>query len=185
MTHLIAGNDPVNQPREINCDSNGNLIPIDFWHNQVHEGDVWTLNYLEEALANTGEMVLCGTTGSKTLHVIIEYANGGDGTFKTYTGATITGGTAPDGVKLSVFNRNPSKQKPLLTQFVYAPTVNALGTPRGLRAITGGSGGNSTGGKGNNGVESNIPPNTKFLFIAKNLSGNVKIAEISIDMYEA
>ena len=69
---------------------NGNLIPIDFLHNQVHEGDVWTLNYLEEALANNGEMVLCGTTGSKTLHVIIEYANGGDGTFKTYTGAVIS-----------------------------------------------------------------------------------------------
>lgn len=130
-------------------------------------------------------MLLRGTTGSKTLHFIVEFTNGGDGTFKTYAGTTYSApGTLADGINMTVFNRRPQNAIPLETVFRYAPTVNVLGTARGLRAIPGGSGGNSTGSSQASGLESNIPPNTDFLIILTNKSGQTKISDIVIDCYE-
>lgn len=38
--HLIEGNDPSNQAREIECDYEGNIIAMDYWHNAVHAGRI-------------------------------------------------------------------------------------------------------------------------------------------------
>jgi hypothetical protein len=186
MTHLIAGVDHDNGVREIYVTEDGYLVASTEWHDLIHQGKVWTLNFRDTGVANNGYSYLRGITGAKKLHFIITFGNGGEALVNTYTGTTYTVvGTAPDGIKLSVFNRNPAESKPLLSTFTYNPTIGVLGAVRGIRAIYGGSGGGAQGSTSSEpGIESVIPPNSEFLIRIQNLAGTAESPSIVMEMYE-
>jgi len=157
---------------------------IDKLHQEIHEGQVITANYLALAVAIDGYARLRVTTGAKYLHCALYFDVEAKVYIKTYTGTTYTAaGTLPD-VNLSVFNRNSANAKPLLSVFRYNPTVNVLGPQRGIRMLPGGTGGKSVGLSGGERVESIIPPNAEFLIEVQNKGGQVKDIGIILEGYE-
>lgn len=191
MVHLIAGNDINNNVTEIYCDEHGHLVLTTEAHDRVHNGEQWTVNRLSTANANNGYIWVRIRTGAKPAHVSIMFSNGGDGIFKTWAGSTnyATNGTLADGINMTLFNRNVSEAKPLLSTITFDPTFTSAnppnGTPRGLRGIPGGSGGTATGNTAGAGeLESVIPPNSDFVCALQNVSGQTRISEIVIEIYE-
>ena len=190
MPHLIAGTDRDNIVREVVVSEEGNLINLEYIQDYVHQGRIWTVNMREKSNANNGIIWLRIRTGTKQLHLVINFTNGGDGYFDTWAASTnyATDGTAPDGIKCSVFNRNGVVRVPLLSTVTFNPTFTVANTPngtqRGLRGIQGGTGGNSTGGAERGGIESVIRPNSDFLCAVTNVSGQTKMSTMDIEMYE-
>jgi len=189
--HLIAGNDKNNQHREIYCDKRGHLVILPEAHDRVHDGEQWTVNRLATANTNNGYIWVRIRTGALPLHINIMFTNGGDGLFNTWSGTTnyATAGTLADGIGMTLFNRNPAEAKPISAIITYDPTFTVANTPngtkRGLRGIPGGTGGTATGNTaGANELESLIPANSDFLCALQNISGQARISEIVIEMYE-
>lgn len=191
MTHLIAGVDRNNIVREITADEYGHMVTIGEPHDRVHNGEQWTINRLNIANANNGYIWVRIRTGTLPAHIGITFTNGGDGVFKTWAGTTnyATNGTDADGVNMTLFNRNIAEAVPLLSTVTFDPTFLVAntpnGTPRGLRGIPGGTGGTATGNtQGAGELESIIPPNSDFLCALQNISGQTRISEIVIEIYE-
>lgn len=183
--HLICGWDYKTIQREIRVSEDGEIVVTTDFHEYVHEGKLWTLNFRDTGIANNGISYVRIKTGAKKLHVVIDFGNGGDGLFKTYSGTTYNAnGTLADGVKMTVFNRNPSMAVPLLATAYYNPTINVLGTVRGLRMIYGGNGGTAIGSTGTKGIESVISANSEFLISVQNLAGTAQPSSIVVEMYE-
>jgi hypothetical protein len=191
MTHLIVASDKDNQLREVYSDKHGHLVVVSEAHDRVHNGEQWTINRLEADNPNLGYIWVRIRTGNVKAHVSIAFANGGDALLKTYANTTnyATNGTLQDGINMTVFNRNPEESKPIESIITFDPTFTVVNTPngtiRGLRGIVGGSGGNAVGNTaGNNELESIIPPNSDFLCSIQNVSGQARISEITIEIYE-
>lgn len=189
--HLIAGVDRDNIVREIQADEHGHLITITEVHDRIHNGEQWTINRLNLANPNNGIIWVRIRTGDLPAHVSIMFTNGGDGSFRTWSGTTnyATDGTAADGINMTLFNRNPAEAVTLLSTITFDPTFTVANTPngtlRGLRGIPGGSGGTATGNtQGAGELESVIRPNSDFLCALQNLSGQTRISEIVIEIYE-
>lgn len=189
--HLIAGTDRDNVVRELVADERGHLITITEAHDRIHNGEQWTVNRLATANPNNGYIWVRIRTGSIPTHISIQFTNGGDGLFSTWTGTTnyATNGTSADGINMTLFNRNQGESKPLLSLVTFDPTFTVANTPngvkRGLRGIPGGSGGTATGNTSGDGeYESVILPNTDFLCALQNVSGQSRISEIVIELYE-
>lgn len=157
---------------------------IDKIHQEIHEGQVTTINYLALAVANDGYARLRITTGEKRFHVALYFDVEAKAYLKTYAGTTYTAeGTLPD-TNLTVFNRNSGNAKAFLFTVRYNPTVNVLGTQRGNRLLPGGTGGNSVGLSGGERIESVIPPNSDFLIEVQNKGGQTKDIGIIVEGYE-
>lgn len=191
MTHMIAGVDSDNVVREFKADFSGRLIVISDAHDRVHKGKQWTVNRTNQANLNDGSIWVRIQTGSKPLHIEIQFTNGGDALFNTWSGTTnyATQGSNADGINMTLFNRNGIIPQPLESSVTFDPTFTVADTPdgviRGLRGIPGGSGGTATGSTGGKGeLESVIPPNSDFLCRVKNISGQTRLSEIVIEMYE-
>lgn len=183
--HLICGWDYKTIQKEIRVSEDGEIVQISELHEYVHEGKIWTLNFRDTGIANNGISYVRIKTGAKELHLFADFGNGGDGLFKTYSGTTYSAnGTLADGVKMTVFNRNSLMAVPLLATAYYNPTINVLGTVRGIRQLYGGSGGNSNGSTSTNGLESVIPANSEFLMSVQNLAGTAQPCSIVVEMYE-
>lgn len=160
------------------------FIGIDTEHQKVHEGRHYTANYLEKAVANLAFVRLRFKTNANSAHLIIAGSAEGKTYFQTYSGTTYTvNGTAPDGSKLTVFNRSIPLDG-TTTTVTYAPTVNVLGTLRGNQVIFGGLGPQSTGGTSGGRIESIVPPNSDLLIVLQNVSGQPKDINLVLDWYE-
>lgn len=191
MSHLIAGVDRDNTVREVYCNEHGHIVAISEAHDRVHNGEQWAINRLDVANGNNEYIWVRIRTGSLPAHVSIVFSNGGDGLFKTWAGTTnyATNGTLADGVNMTLFNRNPIEAIPLLSTITFDPTFTVTnspnGTVRGLRGIPGGSGLVASGNtQGTGELESIIPPNSDFLCALQNVSGQTRISEIVIEIYE-
>lgn len=157
---------------------------IDKIHQEIHEGQVTTINYLALGVLNDGYARLRITTGAKPFHVALYFDVEAKVYIKTYSGTTYSvDGTLPD-ANLIVFNRNPANAKSFLSTIRYNPIVNVLGTQRGNRMLPGGTGGNSVGLSGGERVESIIPANSDFLLEVQNKGGQTKDIGIIIEGYE-
>lgn len=157
-------------------------------HHECHDGNTFTANYLETAVANNGTASLLFKPNSdKTAHVVITLECEGKTSFKTYSGTTFTsnGTTAGVDAKLTKFNRYPSYAKPSGVEVYYGPTVNVLGSLRGNRRIYGGTGPNSIGTSliGQR-VESIVGPGGNLYIELVNISGQAKDIGAVIDWYE-
>jgi hypothetical protein len=189
--HLIAGNDTDNKVKEIYCDRKGYMTIRSDGHDRVHRGVQWVVNRLNVANPDDGFIWVRVQTGAKPCHIEISFTNGGDATFNTWAGTTnyATQGNTADGVNMTLFNRSSAVAKALLSTIRFDPTFTVAnapnGTLRGLRGIPGGSGGTATGSTGGKGeLESVIPPNSDFLCALKNISGQSRLSEIVIELYE-
>lgn len=176
----------LNKALKINLSgSDVNASIIDITHQHVHDGEFFTSNYEELAIANNGVARLRITTGANYCHLIINGEAEGKFRFKTYSGTTYTGaGTLPDATKLTVFNRKTDSVIAPTTIIRHTPTVNVLGTLRGLRTIFGGTGPQSTGGGDSDRVESLIAPNTDVLIVMTNVSGSAQDLSVVLEWYE-
>lgn len=160
------------------------LKQIDKLHHEVHEGYCFTANYLELSVANDAYSRLHVATGAKAAHLIIQIVTEGKAYYKTYSGTTFTGGTAPDASKLTVFNRSGVNPKVSTTTVKYGITVVTAGTMRGNQLINGGTGGNATGSSAGSRIESVLAPNSAFMLEVQNKKGMVQDIEIVLDWYE-
>lgn len=150
-------------------------------HKMVHEGNFYTANYVENALANDAFMRLHIKTDAQTYcHFNIVGISGGDAFFKTYTNSVYSNsGTLADNGKLTKFNRNA-----VSTRVRYNPTVQTYGTLRANTLFLGGTGGNSVGATSGERIESIIGPNTDILFELQNKAGQAKNFAALLDWYE-
>lgn len=161
------------------------LGTIDIAHQHVHQGEFFTANHQELAVANNGVVRLRVTTGAANYaHVVIVINAEGKARFKTYSGTTYTAaGTAADGTKLTVFNRLSTGSAPTST-IRYNPTVNVLGTLRGNFTVFAGTGPQSTGSQSGDRYESLLAPNTDVLITLTNVSGSAQDMEMILEWYE-
>lgn len=158
---------------------------IDKVHHEVHEGNCFTANYLELAVANDGFARLNLKAGAnKRAHISVQIITEGKAYHKTYAGTTFTGGTTADGSKLTVFNRNMASANTPETVAKYGISVTAAGTLRGNQLINGGTGRNATGSSGGNRIESIIDKNGSFTIEVQNKKGQAQDIEIVLDWYE-
>jgi hypothetical protein len=158
---------------------------IDIEHQKVHEGAFFTANLLLTAVANDGFARLKVTTDSTTeMHVTITLISEGKAYFKTRSAGTSSGGTAPDGVKLTVFNRNPGHAIASGVTVVHTPTITVEGALRGNQLLNGGTGGTSIGTQSGSRIETVIDPLTTFITELQNKKGNASDLCIILDWYE-
>lgn len=150
------------------------------------EGAFYTLNYQELAVLNGAFVRLRFKTNADTYaHLTIAPNVEGKCRFKTYLGTVYTDpGTPPDGVKLTVFNRNTGSSRPSGTDLGYNPTIDTIGQLRGNRTIFAGTGPQSVGLLSGDGNKSVISPGTEFLIEIQNVSGQTQDIEIIAEGYE-
>jgi len=157
---------------------------IDISHQHVHSGEFYTASYQELAVANNGVVRLRLTAGTNYCHVVATFTAEGKTRVKSYLGTTYTdAGTAPDGTKLTVFNRKTSGGLPT-TLIKYNPTVNVLGALRINETIFSGTGPKTTGSTGGDRVETNTAPTHDILIVLTNVSGSAQDIEVQLDWYE-
>ena len=161
------------------------LKQIDKAHYEVHQGATFTSNFLSLSVANDGYARLKVTTDAVTeMHVVITLVSEGKAYFKTFSGGTYGAGTAPDGVNLSVFNRNPGHAIASGVTVAYNPSVTTPGTLRGNQLLNGGTGGTSIGTQSGTRIESVIDPLGTFIVELQNKKGQAADLCIILDWYE-
>jgi hypothetical protein len=171
-TEILVNKSGVAVPLEVDTRNRLGVVNIDYVHEQIHDGNVWTFNYLDQDVDSGETIILKVVTGTKYFHFIFEAGLEAKAIVRTRSGGTYGAGTLPDGTTLTKFNRLSNSAKELLTVVSYAPTVTTAGTVRGLRAIYGGTGGTRVGSTTSAGrVESVIAPNTTFIIEVENTSG--------------
>ena len=162
------------------------MITKDWLHQKVHEGSVHTADYQESGVANNASVSLRFKATTKALHLVLGFDVSANFQLTTYADTKYTvDGTAPDGTKLTVFNRVMGGDGKTALVY-YAPTADELGTKRASRLITGGTGPKSTGGTGAYRIETIIPPNHDLLCVFKCLAGDGQAGDINVtaDWYE-
>ena len=174
-----------NSLKHNNNSNNYSIQTIDITHQHIHDGEFFTANYEELAVANNGVVRLRITTSAiNYCHLVIDGSVEGKVRFKTYAGSTYTvAGTTADATKLTVFNRNSGGGVPGTT-IRYNPTPNVLGALRGLQTIFAGTGPKTTGGSNGSREETVLLANTDILIVITNVSGSAQDINVVLNWYE-
>jgi len=182
MTHLIAGNDPENQVREINVDEHGNMITIDYMHDKVHKGEILFASHTFLNVPNDGVVYLRHLSGdTKYLHSQLELSTTGEWSFTSYAGATYSA----NGTLITQINRKSDSEYIPEVLFYHTPTIIDPGTAR--LVFNFGSGNNpsqATTGQFSERLESVFAPDIEVLVALKNLSGAVQNISAIFNYYE-
>jgi hypothetical protein len=182
MQHLIAGNDPSNNVREIVVNEEGNIITIEFLHNKVHEGRMLFISKVYLNVANGATVYIRHVSGpTKYLHseVIIETV--GQWEFTSYSGTTYTS----DGTIIPIINRKSDSTYVPEVVFRHTPTPLVLGTVR-LNFVFGGgtNPSKSISGSFAERLESVFAPNADVLVGVTNQSGSNQYVTFTYNFYE-
>ena len=158
------------------------LINVDVNHARMHEGRAffaWHSNMDANKLA-TGESIniIMAAAPGITPHITVGYVCGGDCEFYMYEGTTTTGGTA-----FTPINRNRTSSTVSQVAMVTNPTINTLGTLLDEQAAPSG-GGPKSGGAASAGLEYVLAPLTNYHFRLTNVSGQPKMAVLTLEWYE-
>lgn len=162
------------------------MITMDWTLRKVKEGTMHTANYNEVAVANGVSKFLRIKANDLAAHLIIAADVSSNFLLKSYEATTYTAaGTAPDQTKLFVFNRIVSAND-LDALVTYGPTVNVLGTKRGSKLFTGGTGPHSTGTSGTGGMETIICAGCDLLleFVCQAGEGKTGDLNVILDWYQ-
>lgn len=171
-TQVLVNKNGAAVPLEVDEHNNLGVVNLDYVHKRVHEGNVFTFNYLDQDVDSGETMRLLIKTGSKYFHFIFEAGLEAKAIVRTLSGGTYVTGTLPDGTVLTKFNRLTNSAIALETVVSYLPTVTTAGTVRGLRPIYGGTGGTRVGSSvGVGRVESVVAPNSTVVIEIENTSG--------------
>lgn len=158
-------------------------VVSDEMHFHIHDGTLWCASYFTPGLASNATVGFGISTGSRNVHLVLEYSASGDGKMEFYTGTSFTGGT-----QITAINHDLSIQEDVgsspTVSMVYNPSVTILGSIFRTIYIPGGSGNNRVGGGGSFSKEFILPPNTNSYCKFTNLGGNNSIFNLLIDFYE-
>jgi hypothetical protein len=171
-TLVLVDKNGVAVPLEVDEHNNLGVVNVDYVHEKVHDGEVFSFNYFDSDVDSGETMRLKIVTGSKYFHFVFEAQFEAKAIFRSRSGGTYGAGTAPDDVKLTKFARKTDSTKTIETVVTYEPTVTTAGIVRGFRPILGGTGNSRVGSSiGPTRIESLIAPNTTIILEIENTSG--------------
>lgn len=159
------------------------LTVITYEHHEVHDGNMFSLNALNDALADDGtlEIVLTIPEGKVESHLIYEMENNGAANLLISEDPTgITGGTSK-----TPLNDNRTSSKASVNSAVVDPTSitdDGLTLREWIRGL--GVGVNKTPGLTRGERELVLKPGSSYLFRVTNISGGVTEASINLIWYE-
>jgi hypothetical protein len=158
------------------------LINVDVNHARMHEGRAffaWYARMDANKLANAASIdIIMAAAPGITPHITVGYICGGDCEFYMYEGTTTTGGTS-----FTPINRNRTSSTASQTAMVTNPTINTLGTLIDEQAAPSG-GGPKSGGAASAGLEYVLASLTNYHFRLTNVSGQSKMAVLTLEWYE-
>jgi hypothetical protein len=162
----------------IKTDSYGYLIPIEFWHQKVHEGKFFTVSktFTSVAANDTAKLVL--KTNSKSVHFEIFIVTEGKAYLKTFSNITY----GDSGAVYTPFNRRSNSTEIATSQWFTGTKIKTFGTQRGDDLFGAGSP-NRAGGQGSR-PESILAPNSKILIALINKDSQSKDINIIVNFYE-
>ena len=151
-TASISGNNTF-----IKTDSYGYLIPIEFWHQKVHEGKYFTVSKTFTSVASNDTAKIVLKTNSKSVHFEMYIVTEGKAYFKTFSDITY----GDSGAVYTPFNRKSNSTEIATSQWFTGTKIKTFGTQRGNDLFGTGSP-NRAGGQGSR-TESILAPNSKIL----------------------
>ena len=162
----------------IKTDSQGYLIPIEFWHQKVHEGKSFTFSktFTSVAANDTAKIVI--KTNSKSLHFETYIVSEGKAYLKTFTNITYS----DSGDVYTPFNCRTNSTETLTTQFFLDSDIKTFGTPRRDDLFGAGSP-TRAGGQGNR-AETVLAANSQYLIALINKDSQAKDLNIILICYE-
>jgi len=156
---------------------------IDVVHSMVHRGKYFSGGYYNPALANNGtlDLYLQGS-GLHNTHLTLKFNASAEFTVTIFESPTVS--AAGTGVTMS--NHNTSSSNVFSGTATHTPTVTATGNAiNGVAYVTGGNGGNATGGSLDEFTSEFLLDKTKnFLFRATNISGQAIRISGHLNVYQ-
>ena len=144
-------------------------ITIDTIHQKVHEGRLFSGGYYNASVNNGATLdILFQTDATYIFHGIANVSVGGDATMQMFEGVTFSAAGTP----ITMSNHNRTSAKVLGGGAYHTPAITGTGNQmNGTIYIPGGSGGNSSGGKGGFEQEYVLAASTNYLLRITNVSG--------------
>lgn len=165
----------------VSLDISGNLVFIDTVHWRIHEGQMFSADVFDPALANAAFLqVLVQVPSGLFAHVKSSFNSGGDALGHLYENTTFSAA----GSVVTGFNRNRASSKIHTITITEAPTITSKGDPLPRIFIPGGGGLPFASGGGADFFNEFILPEGIYLVELENISGSPSTASIQIDWYE-
>jgi hypothetical protein len=161
----------------------GHFIAMGEIHAHIHKGQFFTLDLVDEALADDGILGFRIATGAETpaVHMRSIARTGGAARFTIYEGTTFT----DNGSEGTPLNRNRISSNTFQSTVTTGPTADSLGTAIYDIIIPGTTGFFSSGGGVTGSFEEFILARGESYYIRlQNLAGGARIASLQLDMYE-
>jgi hypothetical protein len=118
----------------------GELAFVDYSHNKIHEGKMFTAHYYAGTVAGDGTLLFSVTAGTVAPHLLFDIGVGGDARVRITEGGTIASGTA-----VTVFNMRRNAAGSCLSTCQHSGVLTG-GTVISDLFVAGGVGPNSAGG---------------------------------------
>jgi len=159
----------------------GFLIGMSEVHEHIHKGRFYTVDLIDEALANDAslELLVAPVTGTPP-HMRATGDVGGDFKLEVFENTTVSAAGAAD----TPVNRNRMSSNTASTVITSGPTITDDGTLILEHLIPGGSGGNSQGGGASLFEEMILNHTRVYLIRLTNLAGQAKVAHLQLNFYE-
>ncbi len=156
-------------------------VVVTIEHKQVHNGRMWDISTLFEAVEDDAVADLVLEVGSEELYIDFTEMSAGAAHCTIHEGPTVTAAT---GTAANVKNANRTTGDSGAITALKGPTITGTGTELVAWYSAGGTGGNSDGGQ--TGRESGmiLKINTKYLFRVTNKKGNAADISWLIHAYE-
>ena len=161
---------------------NEEVVTIDKVHYEVHEGELFTSEYVQESVADAGTVRVVMTTGAKQPHFALSVSAGGACRVYMHENSTSVGGTA-----VPIYNNNRLSANTPSASIVHSPSAGTAGTVALIngRYIPGGASVQTrVGGGVRTGVEYGLGTAQKYIIDIVNRSGGTIIVDTILEWYE-
>lgn len=162
--------------------NSGHLIVMSEIHARIHEGVMYSVDQVNAALADTLSLsFLISTSASKSVHLRVLAAMGGDARLQLYENPTVT----MAGSAITPINRNRFSSNVPAATITTGPTVSSDGTELLDIILPGGSGFYLSPGSSSNAFEEYILKlEEDYLARVTNISGSAQPSSLQLDFYE-
>lgn len=171
----------------LKSDATGRLSSIDYWHEKVHEGTAHTMSETLEDVGVDDYYRIRIDTGSKALHIEINYVGELKTRLKTFYNPVTTNGTLYTGVFNRIAGRPTTIESDFYTGSTYTLDAGSQSRGNDFSGSDTGGGGRAVraGGGRSGGLETIILPNSKFIIEFRNVGTNPSDINVLINMYES
>lgn len=159
---------------------NPSLVTLDEPHDQIHDGNYYTVSNNYIGVTNNSYADFHILTGSKAVHSTFTVVSLGEAITDLYRGTTYTNAGTP----VPVFNNNEISSNVAIFTAKSHPVINVLGTNIFESLINGGTGAASVGGIQSYRIERILAHNQDYLLRVQNISGSSKDICIIFEGYE-